>query len=324
MCARSEYTAVIRTLGTAGDKYQRLLNSLKGQSMPPKAILVYIAEGFPVPKETVGIERYIYVDKGMVAQRALSYDAVETEYILMLDDDLEFPSDTVEEMFRLMKGNGADAISPDIFPNHLRPLSSELMMFLSGRMRPRFNDSRWGYKVMNNAGYSYAKHPVSDVRLSQTNAGACLLCRKEDFLKIHFEDELWLDRMAYPLGEDQVMYYKMYCAGLKTLTWYAHSFVHLDAGNNMTPEKERRRLYGDVFFKLVFWHRFIYMPQASSVKRFSAVVSMMYYLMFTLLMSLAKLKADVLKSKYSAIKDALAFIRSDEYSQLPKVNYEYE
>ena len=56
-----KYTAVIRTLGTAGDKYQQLLNSLASQTVKPEEIIVYIAEGYPLPKETIGIERYVYV-----------------------------------------------------------------------------------------------------------------------------------------------------------------------------------------------------------------------------------------------------------------------
>ena len=56
-----QYTAVIRTLGTAGEKYQTLLNSLVAQTIQPSAILVYIAEGYPLPKDTLGKERYIYV-----------------------------------------------------------------------------------------------------------------------------------------------------------------------------------------------------------------------------------------------------------------------
>ena len=59
-----EYTAVIRILGTAGEKYQQLLDSLLAQTISPQAILVYIAEGYPLPKETIGKERYIYVKKG--------------------------------------------------------------------------------------------------------------------------------------------------------------------------------------------------------------------------------------------------------------------
>lgn len=55
-----EYVAVIRTLGTAGEKYQTLLNSLDQQTIQPSKILVYIAEGYRIPKETIGKEQYIY------------------------------------------------------------------------------------------------------------------------------------------------------------------------------------------------------------------------------------------------------------------------
>ena len=57
------YSAVIRTLGVAGEKYQILLDSLVAQTVKPNQIIVYIAEGYPIPKETVGIERYVYVKK---------------------------------------------------------------------------------------------------------------------------------------------------------------------------------------------------------------------------------------------------------------------
>ena len=41
-----EYTAVIRTLGKAGEKYRCLLDSLVNQTIKPSRILVYIAEGY--------------------------------------------------------------------------------------------------------------------------------------------------------------------------------------------------------------------------------------------------------------------------------------
>ena len=71
-----QYTAVIRTLGKAGEKYQQLLDSLAHQTIKPAAILVYIAEGYPIPKETIGVEQYVYVKKGMNhfnGAEALSY-----------------------------------------------------------------------------------------------------------------------------------------------------------------------------------------------------------------------------------------------------------
>ena len=126
-----EYTAVIRTLGKAGEKYQKLLDSLVAQTIKPKQIIVYIAEGYPIPKETVGIEQYVYVKKGMVAQRALTYDEVDTDYILFLDDDVFLPDNAVDTLYNEMMDFDADVISPDVFPNAERPRVSAFLMAVS-------------------------------------------------------------------------------------------------------------------------------------------------------------------------------------------------
>lgn len=312
-----EYTAVIRTLGTAGAKYQQLLDSLQAQSIAPKAIIVYIAEGYPLPKETIGTERYVYVKKGMVAQRALPYDEVETDYMLFLDDDMSFPKDTILQMFNLLKEHNADVISPDIFPNAQRPFFSEILMSLSGRMCARRNDNYWGYKVMRNSGYSYNSNPNGEVLISQTNAGACFLCTKENFLKLHFEEEMWMDEVDYALGEDQVMFYKMYMSGMKVLTWYNHGFIHLDGGGNLQDSKKKKLIYSDFRFKTIFWYRYIYEPDNSWLSRLWSIVCIGYTLGFTLLISFLKLKFDVLRIKILAIKDAICFIKSINYRYIP-------
>ena len=41
-----DYCVAIRTLGTAGNKYQVLLDSLNSQTIKPKKILVYIPYGY--------------------------------------------------------------------------------------------------------------------------------------------------------------------------------------------------------------------------------------------------------------------------------------
>ena len=41
------YCAAIRTLGRAGHKYLRLLQSLQAQTQPPLKILVYLADDCP-------------------------------------------------------------------------------------------------------------------------------------------------------------------------------------------------------------------------------------------------------------------------------------
>ena len=315
-----EYTAVIRTLGRAGEKYQRLLDSLDRQTMPPRRIIVYIAEGYPLPEETIGKEKYVYAKKGMVAQRALRYDEVDTEYMLFLDDDLFLRDNAVEELYDALAESGADVIAPDIFPNSSRGLAARLMMTLSGRMVARKDDGIWGYKVMRNSGYSYNGNPVHRVYKSQTNAGACCLCRKADFLKIRFEDELWLDSVPYALGDDQTMFYKMYKAGLSVATLYEHGFVHLDAGNNMSPVKEKSVIFSDFRFKVIFWHRFIYLPEKSALMKLWDAVCIGYSLLFALVISLVKCKFPILKVKYMAMRDAVRFIRSRDYKALPRIS----
>lgn len=315
-----EYTAVIRTLGTAGEKFQILLNSLNRQTIQPSKILVYIADGYPIPKETIGKEQYIYVKKGMVAQRALPYHEVDTEFILFLDDDVYLPESAVEQLYRYLTERNADVISPDVFPNAERSFLGKCLMMLSCRMVARRDDGKWGYKVMRNSGYFYNNHPKPGVYWSQTNAGPCFFCRKTDFLKIHFEDELWLDNMKYPLGEDQVMFYKMYLFGLKQLTWFHSGIKHLDAGSTMmNEEKERMLIYSDFRFKTIFWHRFIYLPDKYFLSRLYSILAICYTCFFTLFISLLKCNIDILKLKWKAIKDGISFIRSKEYKDLPLI-----
>lgn len=305
-----EYTAVIRTLVTAGEKYQQLLDSLRAQTIAPQAIIVYIAEGYPLPKETIGTEHYVYVKKGMVAQRALPYDEVQTEWMLFLDDDVYLPPKAVETLYIQLRERGADVISPDVFPNANRPLLGELMMTLSGRMRARRGDDIWGYKVMRTAGYSYNANPTQSTYWSQTNAGPCFMCKKQTFLDIHFEEELWLDRLTYAQGDDQVMFYKMHLHGQKQLTSYNSGIVHLDAGGNRSPEKERMLIYSDFRFKTIFWYRFIFM-QDRFFCRIWDVVCILYAFSFSLIVSLLKCEFDIFDLKRRAMSDAIHYLRSE-------------
>ena len=315
------YTAIIRTLGKAGQKFQTLLDSLCSQSIQPSAILVFLAEGYEIPNETCGKEEYTYVKKGMVAQRALSYEEVKTEWILFLDDDLYLPNHFVENLFDSLYKYKADVISPDVFDNASRSLSSEILMTLSGRMRARRNDNTCGYKVMKTCGYSYNKKPnTGQAYWSQTNAGACFLCKKTDFLKIHFEDELWMDKTGYSIGDDQVMFYKMHLMGLKQLTLFGSEIKHLDAGSNLgNTQKERKLIEGDYFFRYVFWHRFIQGPETNFLKRLWNKICIQYFFSFGLIVSFLKGRKDIMAVKKKGIQRGYDFVHSEEFRILPPI-----
>lgn len=314
------YSVAIRTLGKAGAKYQTLLDSLQDQTIRPRGIYVYIAEGYPLPQETIGIEQYVYVKKGMVAQRAIEYKEIDSDYILFLDDDVYLPPDGVEKLYKAMLAADAKVVSPDVFPNSERSFSGKIMMAISGRMWPRKDDKKWAYKVMINSGYSYNSSPSQDVYLSQTNAGPCFLCSKEDFLKIHFEEEMWLEKCSYALGEDQAMFYKMSCLGYKQVTLFNTGILHLDAGSTLQSEdREKNLIFADLRFKTIFWHRFIYIPEKRLIYRLVSLFSLVYTFAFAMMVSLFKGQFAIMKLKFDAVRDGITFLSSDEYNKIPKI-----
>lgn len=235
-----KYTAVIRTLGTAGEKYQTLLDSLIHQSIKPEKIVVYLAEGFARPKETVATEEIVYVKKGMVAQRALPYNEVETDWILFLDDDIKIDRDGVEILFEALISNNADVIAFDPFPHHRMSVKQKLIMTLLGTSIPRIGRRSRGYTVNCFGSDVYNNNP-KEVGWSTTNAGAAFICRKRDFLNIHLEEDLWLDESPYAIPEDKVMFYKMHLSGLKILTHFIAPFTHLDASSTVSEVNQTAR-----------------------------------------------------------------------------------
>lgn len=308
-----EYTAVIRTLGKGGDYYQKTLDSLIHQSIPPSAIIVYIAEGYTLPAETVHRERYVYVKKGMVAQRALQYKEVKTEYILFLDDDVYLPSTAVETLYNELQQYKGDVISPYVFYNHKKSIKEKIRLAVFGREVCRLFGNRWGFKVLSTAGFSYINTPQKTVYESQTNAGPCFLCRKEDFLNIKYEDELWLDETPYAFPDDQVMFYKMHLSGLKILTSYDSGIVHLDAGSSTgNVDRTCKVIYSEYRNKLILWHRFIYSNEKNYFLRLWKITCITYVYGLQSINAVYKLlngKREEANAFFNGAKDALYFIR---------------
>lgn len=318
-----EYSVVIRTLGKAGKDYQATLDSCVHQTIKPSAIIVYIAEGYPIPKETIGIEEYHYVPKGMVAQRALQYDEVQTEYCLFLDDDVYLPPDAVEKMYVELVQYDAQVISPCTFNNHEMPVRSKLIKTFTGKEVCRIWEDKWAFKVLRTAGFSYNNNPTNPVYESQSNAGPCFFCKKEDFLKISLQDELWLDRAPYALPEDQVMFYKMHRNGLKVITTFDTGILHLDAGTSMNnKERSIKLIYSEYRNKLIFWHRFIYLPEKSFLLKAWDVIALLYaYGMQCVKYSLKYLcgRHEDAKAFFGGVRDAETFLKSIEYKNLPQI-----
>ncbi len=146
------------------------------------------------------------------------------------------------------------------------------------------------------------------------------MCRKQDFLKIDLEEELWLDELKYALGDDQAMFYKMHLYGLKQLTLFGSGIRHLDAGSTLqNVDKERQMVEADYYFRLIFWSRFIQEPEKNPLIRVWNRGCISYFYLFGLMMSLLKRDHDMLGRKLKSIKRARSFLKSELYASIPKI-----
>lgn len=257
------YCAVIRTLGRGGEKYQQLLNSLVSQSIPPHKILVYIADGYPLPKETVGYETYIRCPKGMVAQRSLSFKEVDSDYILFCDDDIKLEESAVEKLFAEMQITGTDCISPNTFPNHKMSLQDKVKTCFYG-VYPRFPDG-YAFRINQYTGkYSYNNSPIGGVLPSDSAAGPCALLRKSTYKAIHFDDERWLDSFSYALWDDQLFYYKMTLMGFKVAVSFDIDIKHLDGKTAKHGDTLKEADLNVRILDFMIWYRMCFNLQKNS------------------------------------------------------------
>lgn len=318
-----DYSVAIRTLGTAGEKYQTLLDSLKAQTMPPKKILVYIPFNYPAPKETIGIEQIVRCEKGMVAQRSLPFDEVNTEYILCLDDDLYLPPTLVEELFVSLIENQGDCISPDMV-NCGASKKDRILSFMHSFTLPHFS-KKWDVIINKTGSFSYRVRKGLQVLPTQSAAFACFLCKIDAYRAIHFEDERWIDQFRYASCDDQVFYYKMHLYGYHVFTYNKSGMEHLDAragGRHDVSEK----LYNQKKIAFIIWYRTIYHLLENSFNNkliavFAYTIRFLFGLLFLPLEIVYYRKFRYLKDYFKALIDGYRYVHSEEYKRIPIYDY---
>ena len=152
-----KYSIAIRTLGTSGEKFVAELESIKRQTVQPEKVIVYIAEGYDRPDYTIGKEEYVWVKKGMMRQRVLRYDEIDTPLILLLDDDVELAENTMEKMINALEKYSLDCIGADVFKNQNMSLRGKLYAAITNLVFPHWSDT-WAFKIHSNGSFSYNNH----------------------------------------------------------------------------------------------------------------------------------------------------------------------
>lgn len=316
------YSIAIRTLGTSGDKFVQELNSIEAQTIKPDKVIIYIAEGYKRPDYTIGIEQYVEVKKGMVAQRALEYEEIDSEYILMLDDDVELAPNSAELLLKAATENKADCVAADTFHNHKMSIKSKIYNMLVNLVIPHY-DRKWAFKIHRNGSFSYINNPQPKFYLSQSAAGPASLWKKSSFIKINFKDELWLEKLGFPYGEDLILYNKIYKNKMKLGVSFDSGITHLDGKTSSSDHHSNtKKFYTKSFATFVIWHRICYNLKTNSIFNklyigFIFALKLIWQIPIYLIASIYYCNAKILYNYFLGIRDGIKFVHSNEYKNIP-------
>ena len=313
------YSIAIRTLGTNPDVLRLELNSILRQTIQPEKVVVYIAQGYDRPAYKVGKEEYVWVKKGMVAQRALRYDEISSEVILMLDDDVELADDSAERMLKAMDKYEMDCVAADTFFNQNMAIKQKCVAAVTNGVFPRCDDG-WAFRIRRDGSFTYNNSPKSEFCMTETFSGPCWMVRKASLDQICIQDELWMEKMGFAYGDDAVESYKFFLNGFKCGVLYDAGVLNLDAktssgGYHANVKKFYTRSYG----QFATWWRMIY---ESRDKRWLSVFAFsmkaLWQLFLHIALGVAKFSFRIPANYIKGIVDANAFVHSEEYRIVPR------
>ena len=316
------YSVAIRTLGTAGDKFRKELESICAQAVQPERVVVYIADGYDRPDFTAGKEEYVWVKKVMMSQRILPHDEITSDCILMLDDDVLLAPDSAEKMLRAMAEHNADCVGADVFQNHRMPLKMKIYAAITNLVFPHWS-RHWAFKIHRNGSFSYNAHPKNAFYWSQSSGGPAALWRKDAFRKLRMEDELWLERLGFPYGEDALLFYKLHANAGHLGVLYSSGITNLDAQSSSGSfRKSAEHIYVRTKASFMIWWRSCYRNgKDTPSSRIMAATAFGFKTLwlFPVMCTAALVKWDghFVASYFKGLRDGWREVHSSEFHSLP-------
>lgn len=313
------YSIYIRTLGKGGEKYAQLLNAINQQSIPPQKVVVVLPYGYPLPKERLGYESFEFSPKGMLQQRIYAINHVETEYILLLDDDVTFDSLFVEKLYATMIRTDADCVIAPITDDkqHQRILSNFIGKITRTQIISK-KASQFYIRINKSGGYSIQKNILTDkIYYTQSGHGSHCFIKSECIKNIHFEDELWLEKSGYALPDDQVMFYKIFKYGYKIAVCTNTYFYHLDAASTGRKDRKLKLFYAKSHNYLIFWYKFIYKDEGKYINKLKDKIAIIYriiseFIFLVIPTILIYHKLSYIISYIKGLKDGIKAIKSKQ------------
>jgi GT2 family glycosyltransferase len=304
-------------LGTAEDKFREELISITKQTVQPEQVIVYIAEGYARPDFTIGREEYCWVKKGMMAQRLLPYENIESDCLMMLDDDLSLAPDSAERMLKAMEQYKADCVGADLFRNHEMSVLSKVYAALTNWVFPHRNPN-WAFKIHRYGSFSYINRPRKSFYWSQSCPGAISVWRKTVYQHLRMMDELWLDSFEFAYADDMLEFYKIHQNGYKLGVLFDAGVKNLNA-NSASSAFRRSSGYFYTRTKAMFciWWRSCFIP--SKLKLITAMAFSIKTVWLLVVMSLAaivSLKSSILLGYLQGLREGWRYTRTETFKLL--------
>ena len=324
----SNYSVIIRTIGKASEKYQRLLDSIDELKPKPYEVIVVLPEGYALPKQQLGWERFVFSKKGMVTQRLYGMEACVTPYALFCDDDVEFDSDFVKKLMAPIAEMGCAFTAGPLY-DFLPPKGlNTFINTICGSAAPTVFHKTNYCTVLNTTGYSFNRHlKESKLYYAQSLPWTCFFADVEKMKMVELDKEmLWLDKHGYGAMDDLTMFYKAYLLGYNTCVIPNALYKHNDAKTS-TRDNTGHVDYALSFNRLVFWHRFLYKRKRGIHAKMWSKICFGYNIFTRLVLCVfsdirGKKDYSSFKIYRKGFKDATLYLKSDDYKSLPqfKVN----
>lgn len=254
-----EYSVIIRTLGTAGEKYAALLRSVEAQTLPAKEVVVVLAEGYAEPPYHTANERIVRTRKGMLSQRQVGFEQARTPFLLVMDDDIVLEPYFAEKTLSVMESTGADAAFTG---GAERGQQKQILRYLlTGERILSKRPSNFYLRLCGTCGTIVnTRMKPSERYWCQTACFQCFMIRREAALGTHLEEEMWLEDTGYAWPDDLVFFYKAYLKGYSIVYVPETTYHNLDAKAGHTPDAEKT--WNDYYTHqrniTIFWHKYLY------------------------------------------------------------------
>ena len=321
------YSIVIRTLGNTGVKYRTMLNAIERQTVKPQEVIVAIPDGYTLD-HTLGYEKIVRCNKGMVTQRAAGIEAAQGEYLLVLDDDLDFPADFAEQMYNHLQAKQLDCTLA--FPNggchNSEPpqkVSKKTQLLaevkrargaFTGQVFYSRRKSEWFDVITSTAGHR--TYVNCEDKMCQAGCFQCFFIKGLMAKDVRFDEEVWLEQgrlSKYAAYDDAVFFYKLYLHGGRIAYTPDTGYTHLDAGAGRPAksklEAKRIRLYTIARNRTLFWLLHIWPSRHKVRTLLGGLYALINYTLYNLIINLHPKYWPAISALIAGYRDAFKYYK---------------